>query len=97
MSLSFLLNIVLDDTYEEQKEITNRKPCKDEINDVVHHLDREHAFAAKAMASIENLPEVREGVYGSEEGSVEPATALEDELVQRVWDVGFSHRVAHIF
>ena len=49
------------------------------------------------MTGIEDLSEVREGVDGSEEGPVEPATALEDELVQRVWDVGFSHRVAHIF
>lgn len=49
------------------------------------------------MARIEDLSEVREGVDSSKEGSIEPATALEDELVQRVRDIGFSHRVANVF
>lgn len=90
-------NLLPQDTHEEQEEIPNRKPRKDEIDDVVHHLDREHTLAAKAMAGIEDLSEVREGVNGSEERSIEPATALEDEFVQRVWNVRFSHRVANVF
>jgi hypothetical protein len=77
---------------EDQEEVANGKPGENHIDRVEDELDEEGELAEDGVVRPEKLVEVDDGVDGGEEGAVQPATALENQLGRRVGHVGLARR-----
>lgn len=75
---------------ENQVEVTNGEPGEDHADSLVDKLNRESDLSEEAVIRAEQLIPMRNRVNGSEEGSVQPSSSLQDQLGHGVWHVGLS-------
>ena len=65
---------------ESQIEVRDRGPREDELNGIVDELDLQRKLSEEVLTRRPDSPEEYSGVYSREEGTVQPAATLRDEL-----------------
>ncbi len=73
------------DEVEGQVEVGEREVGEDELDELVDEFDVQEHLARDGVVGEPDLLEVDKRVDGGEEGAVEPAAALRDELGDGVW------------
>lgn len=73
------------DEVKGEVEVGEREIGEEELQELVEEFDVKQGFAQEGVVGFPDLSKVHERVDGREEGAVEPATTLGDELRDGVY------------
>lgn len=77
---------------EDQEEVANTEPGKEHSDRLINELNHQHRLPDEAMITPPDLVEVRNGIYSSEETTVQPTTTLHDEFRHTIWHISLTRR-----
>lgn len=63
---------------EEDVVVGQSKPSESEVDERIERLNDQHDLSRERMTRSDELSGMRQRIYGSEEGSIEPTTTLGD-------------------
>lgn len=76
---------------ESEVEVGEREEGEEQLQELVEELDVEQDLAGDGVVGVPDLLEVDQRVDGGEEGSVQPSSALRDELGDGVYMLSVSY------